>query len=80
VKLAVKYISDFEQVAVETAVSKGYSHIVCGHIHQPEIKCLSAHKVEVTYMNSGDWVENLSALECYDGKWSIYRYHKTHAG
>ena len=33
VKLAVKYMSDFERAAVETAVGKGYSHVVCGHIH-----------------------------------------------
>jgi UDP-2,3-diacylglucosamine pyrophosphatase LpxH len=80
VKLAVKYMSDFERAAVETAVGKGYSHIVCGHIPHPEIKCVAAHKTEVIYMNSGDWVENLSALEYYDGKWSIFRYHEMRSG
>jgi UDP-2,3-diacylglucosamine pyrophosphatase LpxH len=75
VKLAVKYMSDFERAAAERAASKGYSHIVCGHIHQPEIKCFAIRQTEVVYMNSGDWVENLSALEYYDGKWSIFRYH-----
>ncbi len=74
VKLAVKYMSDFERAAAETAVGKGYSHIVCGHIHQPEIKRFAVRKTEVVYMNSGDWVENLSALEYYDGKWCIFRY------
>lgn len=75
VKLAVKYMSDFERVAAETAVSKGYSHIVCGHIHQPEIKRFAMRKTEVIYLNSGDWVENLSALEYFDGEWSIFRYN-----
>ena len=51
-------MSDFERVAAETAVSKGYSHIVCGHIHQPEIKRFAMRKTKVTYLNSGDWVEN----------------------
>jgi UDP-2,3-diacylglucosamine pyrophosphatase LpxH len=74
VKLAVKYMSDFERAAAETAVGQGYSHIVCGHIHQPEIKRFAVRKTEVVYMNSGDWVENLSALEYYDGKWCIFRY------
>jgi UDP-2,3-diacylglucosamine pyrophosphatase LpxH len=78
VKLAVKYMSDFERAAAETAVSQGYSHIVCGHIHQPEIKRFAAHTTEVIYMNSGDWVENLSALEYYDRKWSIFRYLDMH--
>jgi hypothetical protein len=27
------------------------------------------------YLNSGDWVENLSALEYHDGKWAIFRYN-----
>jgi UDP-2,3-diacylglucosamine pyrophosphatase LpxH len=74
VKLAVKYMSDFELVAAETAVMKGCSHIVCGHIHQPEIKRFTVRKTEVVYLNSGDWVENLSALEYDDGEWSIFRY------
>jgi UDP-2,3-diacylglucosamine pyrophosphatase LpxH len=75
VKLAVKYMSDFERAAAETAVSKGYSHIVCGHIHQPEIKHFIMRKTEITYLNSGDWVENLSALEYHDGQWSVFRYN-----
>jgi hypothetical protein len=25
-------------------------------------------------MNSGDWIENLTALEYNDNKWSIYKY------
>jgi UDP-2,3-diacylglucosamine pyrophosphatase LpxH len=79
VKRAVKYMSDFERVAVETAVNKGYSHIVCGHIHQPEIKRFAVRKTEVLYLNSGDWVENLSALEYYDGEWSIFRYYDAHS-
>jgi hypothetical protein len=30
----------------------------------------------VTYMNSGDWVEHLSALEYHEGKWSVFQYNK----
>jgi hypothetical protein len=48
--------------------------VICGHIHHPEQKKIVTEKGEVTYLNSGDWVENLTALE-YDGTdWSIYRY------
>ena len=75
VKLAGKYMSDFERAAADTAVSKGYSHVVCGHIHQPEIKHFTMRKTEITYLNSGDWVENLSALEYHNGKWSVFRYN-----
>jgi len=28
----------------------------------------------IVYLNSGDWVENLSALEYTNGQWSIYKF------
>ena len=28
----------------------------------------------ILYLNSGDWIENLSALEYNEGKWSIYSF------
>jgi UDP-2,3-diacylglucosamine pyrophosphatase LpxH len=74
VKTAVKFITDFEKTAAEIAISNQYDFVICGHIHHPEIKPIKTDKGSVTYLNSGDWVENLSALE-YDGnRWSVYRY------
>jgi UDP-2,3-diacylglucosamine pyrophosphatase LpxH len=74
VKSAVKFINDFEKTAADIAIDNGYDYVICGHIHQPEIKKIQTEKGQVTYLNSGDWVENLTALE-YDGKgWRIYRY------
>ncbi|MCS6973690.1 MAG: UDP-2,3-diacylglucosamine diphosphatase [Cyclobacteriaceae bacterium] len=74
VKTAVKFINDFEQTAAGIAIENGYHYVICGHIHQPEIRTIHTEKGSVTYLNSGDWVENLTALE-YDGeKWSLYRY------
>ena len=29
---------------------------------------------KIIYLNSGDWIENLTALEYINGAWSIYRY------
>ncbi|HVX00638.1 MAG TPA: hypothetical protein VHA52_09430, partial [Candidatus Babeliaceae bacterium] len=49
-------------------------YVVCGHIHQPEIREISNHHGSITYLNSGDWIENLTALEFSNGKWTIYRY------
>ncbi len=75
VKSAVKFINKFEDTAADIAISNGYDYVICGHIHQPEIRQITTDKGSVTYLNSGDWVENLTALE-YDGRvWSIYRYH-----
>lgn len=74
VKSAVKFINDFEKTAAEIAIENEYDFVVCGHIHHPEIKKIRTDKGEVTYLNSGDWIENLSALEYHNGKWTIYRY------
>lgn len=76
VKQAVKFINDFEKTAADIAISNGYNYVICGHIHHPEMKKIVTDKGEVTYLNSGDWVENLTALEYNAGAWSIYRYHE----
>lgn len=76
VKSAVKFINDFEQVAADLAIEKKYKYVVCGHIHQPVMKETSNEKGSVIYLNSGDWVENLTSLECHEGKWTIYHYQK----
>ncbi len=73
-KDAVKFINSFEQTAAELAIEKGYDFVICGHIHQPEIRTIQSEKGQVSYLNSGDWVENLTALEFVDGVWSVYRY------
>jgi UDP-2,3-diacylglucosamine pyrophosphatase LpxH len=73
-KNAVKFINSFEQTAAELAIDKGYQFVICGHIHQPEIRTISTDKGSVTYLNSGDWVENLSALEYHNAEWVIYKY------
>lgn len=73
VKEAVKFVGDFEETAIRMAREKGYGYVVCGHIHQPQIR----QENGVTYLNSGDWVESLTALEFNFGKWSIYEYDET---
>lgn len=77
-KDAVKFINDFEITAANLAHEKGYSYVVCGHIHQPEIKTIKADKGSVMYLNSGDWVESLTALEYHHGTWSLYQYSPEH--
>lgn len=74
VKSAVKFINDFETTAAEIAIDKGYQYVICGHIHQPVIKKVETEKGEITYLNSGDWIENLTTLEYNDGAWEIYKY------
>lgn len=76
VKSAVKFINNFEVTAADIAISNQYDYVICGHIHQPENRKIVTEKGEVTYLNSGDWIENLTALE-FDGQnWKIYRYNE----
>jgi UDP-2,3-diacylglucosamine pyrophosphatase LpxH len=74
VKQAVKFINNFEETAADIAISNGYDYVVCGHIHHPEMKTVTTDKGQVIYLNSGDWVENLTTLEFHAGVWRIYRY------
>ena len=77
VKSAVKYINNFEETAASLAIQKGYDYIVCGHIHHPDIREITDNKnKKIIYLNSGDWIENLTALEYHKGKWKIYHYNK----
>ena len=73
-KDAVKFINDFENTASDLAIDKGYKYVICGHIHQPEMRTIITAKGNVLYLNSGDWVESLTALEYHNGQWSIYKY------
>ncbi|WP_245326275.1 UDP-2,3-diacylglucosamine diphosphatase [Hymenobacter wooponensis] len=80
VKSAVSLVSDFEQTAATIAADRGYRYVACGHIHCPEIKTLATSAGQVTYLNSGDWVENLTALEYTSAAgWQLYRYQDDEA-
>jgi len=74
VKTAVKFINNFEQTAADIGISNGYQYVVCGHIHQPEMRSIHTTHGSIEYLNSGDWIENLTALEYNDGNWRIYRF------
>jgi UDP-2,3-diacylglucosamine pyrophosphatase LpxH len=76
VKKAVKFIDDFEMAAMELAIQNGYDYVICGHIHQPKIRGYEGEGGSVIYMNSGDWIENLTALEFNGQEWSMYKYNE----
>ena len=71
VKKAVKFIGDFEKKATEIAINNHYDYVICGHIHQPADKIWTTEKGNVHYLNSGDWIENLSWLEYNHGEWNL---------
>lgn len=71
VKQAVSFITDFEEVLCEVARNEKCDGVICGHIHHPSIKQIDG----IWYLNSGDWVETLSALvETEDGAWRLIYY------
>jgi len=74
VNKAVSKINDFELIAAELAISKKYDYVICGHIHQPQKKIVETKDGKVTYLNSGDWVEHLTALEYHQSEWTIFEY------
>jgi len=74
VKKAVRYINDFEETAATLAIENKYDYVICGHIHHPQQKLFTNKHGKVNYLNSRDWIENLTALEYYEHGWHIYQY------
>lgn len=76
VKGAVKFVNNFEKVVTDIALDNKYDFVICGHIHQPEIKRVDREGSKTVYLNSGDWIENLTSLEYSDKEWKLYRYEE----
>jgi UDP-2,3-diacylglucosamine pyrophosphatase LpxH len=58
VKTATNYVNDFEITAVKMARKHDCYGVICGHIHQPADRHIDGSH----YLNSGDWVENRTAI------------------
>jgi len=76
VKQAVKFINNFEKTATDLAIENEFDYVVCGHIHHPQIEKKCSVKGSCLYLNSGDWVENLAALEYNNERWNLYTYNQ----
>ena len=71
VKNAVEFISRFEEVVAHEAGARGVDGVVCGHIHNAEIREIAG----VEYYNDGDWVEGCTALvEHFDGRMEVLHW------
>lgn len=72
VKQGVRFISGFEERVLTHAKSQRCSGAICGHIHAPAI----VQRDDMTYFNTGDWVENCTALiEYHDGRIDLDYYY-----
>lgn len=78
VKSAIKFINNFEEIVAKIGIDNKFDYVVCGHIHQPMIKKIETNEGKIQYLNSGDWVENLTTLEYHNKQWKIYKYDDSH--
>lgn len=65
---------DFEEMAINEAISRKFDVMVCGHVHKPQNSVINIKSESLLYLNSGDWVENLSALEYHEGRWDLIQF------
>jgi UDP-2,3-diacylglucosamine pyrophosphatase LpxH len=77
VSKSITKIDAFEKLVAELAIDKKYDYVICGHIHQPQKRIIQTDKGSVVYLNAGDWVEHLTALEYYKNDWHIYQYDES---
>ena len=76
VKNAVQFVGDYANAISSEARDRKVDGIVCGHIHQAEIRTMNG----VLYCNDGDWVESCSALvEHFDGSLEILHWMELRA-
>lgn len=70
VKRIVSSFSNFDNQIENIARRNNCDGVIAGHIHQPDIRDING----IIYLNSGDWIENLTALtEDWQGNWAIQR-------
>ena len=71
VKQAVSFIGKFEDQVAALARSRDCVGVICGHIHTPADKMVGG----IHYLNSGDWVESMSAIvEYHDGRFELIAF------
>ncbi|MEM9827934.1 MAG: UDP-2,3-diacylglucosamine diphosphatase [Planctomycetota bacterium] len=79
-KQAVRFLSRYETALARHARSNQCEGVICGHIHQPVIRRQRIEGESIVYCNTGDWVENCSALiEEHDGHLHLHRTYRTPA-
>jgi UDP-2,3-diacylglucosamine pyrophosphatase LpxH len=71
VKSAVSFISAYEEAVAKDCQLNGYKGVVCGHIHQSEIRVING----IDYYNCGDWIESCTAIvETLDGEMKLLKW------
>jgi UDP-2,3-diacylglucosamine pyrophosphatase LpxH len=76
VKRAVRFVSHFEERLAQHGREMHCDGVVCGHVHTPQVASYEG----LSYFNTGDWVENRTALvEWNDGSLELLHLPATGA-
>lgn len=70
----LRYSLGFERMVAALAIDDYMDCVVCGHTCQPKKQYVETSKGSTLYLNSGDWLENMTALEYSFNRWKLYRY------
>lgn len=71
VKQAVSFVGKFEEQVAALARERNCTGVICGHIHTAADKTIGG----IHYLNSGDWVESLTAVvEHHDGRFELIAF------
>ncbi len=73
-KRGVKKLHDYAATGADIGAENGYQVVANGHSHMPEIREIETPNGKVLYLNSGDWVENMTALEYNHEEWKLIWY------
>lgn len=73
-QLDINKLSKFDSSALEMALQHPYDTLICGYSHQPRKTYYESKKGRCLYLNSGDWVEHLTALEYSFKRWKLYSF------
>lgn len=73
-KNTAKQVANFENKVISLALSRDYDCVVCGHIHKPKKQMVESSQGNLLYLNSGDWVDHMTALEYSFKRWKLYRH------
>ena len=71
-----RYSEDFQKTVTDLAIRNQCDYVICGHLHQPKKQWIETGRGKTLYLNSGDWVENLTSLEYNFKRWKLYRYNE----
>lgn len=72
--------ANFEDKALIESIKKQYDIMICGHVHKPQNRVFTNKEGSVLYLNSGDWIENLSSLEYNHQTWEVIEFEEKRIG